>query len=226
MLLLKRSMEEEKIDTRRKILIALIVLFVFVLPSTLVVVGSMVINRYKQKISWGSGEVPEKVKAVKPSEVLNNKYQYSGKEVTIRGRVGLVPVTCQKIDCPKEDKCCGCPGERSLAMSDPGEVVTQSTVGRLTIFDRSGKQFCQRKVGTCEYSCPDWSVGGIYDVDGMFYAEAPPPGWKMSLNYYFRVSDMRLVKNLSFLGKVGNFWEEIKRLFSGLKKQSGSFVLQ
>ena len=159
-----------------------------------------------------------------PSQVLSNKSAYNQQEITIRGRVSPEPVVCEKEECPLDDSCCGCPTERNLALFDAGKLLT-SEEGGLRMLDAStGKPLCTRQLKSCDYLCGDWIKGAIYDVSGKFYAQPPPPGWKMSLEYYFQVEGKNLVKRVSFGESFGNLLSEIKEKLQNWRS-SGQYVL-
>jgi len=163
-------------------------------------------------------------KGISPSEVLNKKSSYSGKKVTLRGRVVEAPVVCQKKDCPSDDACCGCPEERNLVILDEKNILTSQTKESLRLLDKEGKSFCQREKGSCRYQCGDWKEGGVYEVYGEFWAETPPPGWTKSIDFYFKVEDKRLVKSLGIGGRANLFFQEIKNIIKNVRT-SGSYVL-
>ncbi len=159
-----------------------------------------------------------------PSQILENRSKYSGKTVTVTGRLSHDPVVCEKKGCPAEDPCCGCPAERYLTLTDPSSVATSKTTERLKIVSPQGKTFCQRRTASCEYDCPDWQEGDIYDVTGTFFSEAPPPGWHLSLNFYFTVQSHQKAKTVTIEDTTSNFFEEIKAKIKDLTS-SGTYVL-
>jgi len=161
---------------------------------------------------------------ISPSEVLNKKSFYSGKKITVRGKLAEAPVVCQKKDCPPDDACCGCPWERNLILLDEKGILTSQTKESLRLLDKEGRGFCQRQKGSCQYQCGDWREGGIYEIYGDFWAETPPPGWGKSMDFYFKVEDKKLIKNLGLGGKINLLIQDIKNLFKALKT-SGEYVL-
>jgi len=157
-------------------------------------------------------------KGIFPSEVLNKKSSYSGKKIILRGRVTEAPVVCQKKDCPRDDVCCGCPEERNLVILDEKNILTSQTKEGLRLLDKEGKSFCQREKGSCRYQCGDWKEGGVYEVYGEFWAEAPPPGWGKSMDFYFKVEDKSIGERANL------FFQEIKNMIKNFRT-SGSYVL-
>lgn len=160
-----------------------------------------------------------------PSQIFADKMKYNKQNIVMRGRVLLEPAVCEKKACPKEDSCCGCPYERNLFITDAGTLLTSKTAGHIRLIEPNGRPFCQRKPASCEYSCQDWEEGAIYNVFGAFFAESPPPGWKLSLEYYLTVTDKELVKRVLVGESISNFFNEITEMFKKLKT-SGSYVLQ
>lgn len=207
------------------ILRLVVVLLCFIIPSALLIVSVYVLN----KVYLVKKRPPEETKVeieerLAPSQVLNNKSKYSRKTITIRGKVSPEPVVCERKKCPPEDSCCGCDSERDLIVSDSGVSLTSKTKGRMKLLDEKGGSFCQRRQPSCEYDCRDWIEGAVYDVSGLFYAESPPPGWKLSLDYYFQVENKDLVKKAGFAESLGNLWREIKEIIKNLRS-TGYYIL-
>lgn len=211
---------------KRRFLVYLAVLIGFVLPLVLVIIGIVVFRITAPPLE----RIPEEKRVeiegkLIPSQILLNKSKYHLKTITIRGKVGLAPVVCQQKDCPRDDPCCGCPSERNLVIDDPGRVLTREAKGQLRLLDSNGQPFCHRRQSSCEYDCLDWSKGTVYDVGGEFFASQPPPGWKLSLEYYFLVEDKVVVKRVTPGESAVNMLNEVKRKvqeFFG----SGYYVLQ
>ncbi|PJC28349.1 hypothetical protein CO054_00560 [Candidatus Shapirobacteria bacterium CG_4_9_14_0_2_um_filter_39_11] len=180
--------------------------------------------RYLQYLRGEKGEINPPEGALIPSQILNNKPKYTQQRIIVRGRVSPEPAVCEKKECPTNDPCCGCPSERDLLISDSEAVLTSKTKGVLRLLDPNGKSLCQRQKFSCEYSCQDWVKEAIYDVGGTFYAEPPPPGWKLSLEYYFKVESKNLVKTTSLGESARNVFNDIKEMFKQLTT-SGSYVL-
>ena len=212
-------------NKRRSFLIPLIILFSFLLPLLFLILG-VVVFRASNKFAQTLTE-EEKIKTeerLTPSQVLKNKSQYRQEKIWLRGRVFLSPVVCEKKECP-QDACCGCPNERDLVVYDAGTILKSSGEEKLNLKDVfTGKSFCQRKQGSCDYDCGDWYKGAVYDIYGQLFADSPPPGWQKSLNYYFEVEGKNLVKNVSFGESLGNLYNDLKEKFKSFKT-SGQFVL-
>ena len=180
--------------------------------------------KYQQllKKSGGTVKVPEGT--LIPSQVLNNKAKYNRQGIVVRGKVFTEPVVCEKKECPASDSCCGCPTERGLSFFDPTAVLTQQAQGKLELLGVNKSRFCQRQPGNCDYHCQDWTLGAVYDVAGVFFSEAPPPGWKLSLDYYFQVESKNLVGTTPFTESATNLFNEIKDTIKNFRT-SGSYVL-
>jgi len=204
------------------ILLSLIITF----ASLIVVIWAVIKFNAASREILKNLKTPQEIspKGISPSEVLNQKSAYSGKKITLRGRVTEAPVVCQKKDCPPDDACCGCPWERNLILIDENGILTSQTKESLRLLDKEGRSFCQRQKGSCQYQCGDWRKGGIYEIYGEFWAESPPPGWGKSMDFYFRVEDKKLSKSLGFGSKINLLFQDIKNLFRNLKT-SGEYVL-
>lgn len=219
--------KEEKKTFKGVILQALAIFLGFVVPISLLAIGIAIfkvtdINLKRPAEKASQETVAEEV--ITPSTLLNNRAKYSRQRVVIRGRTTREPAVCERKECPADDSCCGCPEERNLILNDSNVVLTSNSGGRLRLLDEQKQPLCQRRVGSCEYNCGEWKVGAIYDVTGNFFGEAPPPGWKMSLEYYFLVEDKSLVRTVGILDTIGNLFNEIKAQFQKLKT-TGSYVL-
>lgn len=216
-------MPELKKSSKRITLIFFIVLFSFILPFWLIILGIFIFKKTNVINNIPEDEVQEK-EVITPDELLKNKFSFHDKKITLRGRVYKESVVCEKGSCPKDDPCCGCPEDRNLIISEPKSFLNYRTEGKLELLGKGGIAFCRRESFSCEYDCGDWEDGSIYNVKGDFFAQAPPPGWRSSLNYYFRVESKELVKDFGFKDALTNFFLEIKDKLLSLKN-TGSFVL-
>ncbi len=218
-------MPEMSKDTRRKVLTPLIIVFTFVLPLLFLTLGIVIFrtsNRFAQTLREEGVKIEERLT---PSQVLKNKSKYHQQKIWLRGQVNLSPIVCEKKECPAEDSCCGCLDERDLYLYDAGTILKTGGQEKLKMKDIfTGQALCQRETGSCDYDCGDWDKGALYDVYGRFFAEAAPPGWQMSLNYYFEVEDKELVKKINFSENFGNFVNEIKEKLQNWRS-SGQYVL-
>jgi len=156
-----------------------------------------------------------------PSTVLNNKAKYNQQTIVVRGKLSIDPVVCQKIQCPANDSCCGCPVSRNISLKDPDQTLTSQTSGSFQLVNNSGTSICQRKINSCDYSCQDWNNGMVYDISGQFFAQAPPPGWNMSLDYYFVVTGKNLTSSDQLSSGLTNFISGIKQLYEQITSSSG-----
>ncbi len=216
-------MKIEKIDKKSPLRLLAIIL-VFVLPVALVIVSIFIFRTTKQEKEKVFEEKIETEERLIPSQILNNKSKYNQQRIIVRGRVSTESAVCEKKECPMDDPCCGCPLEIDLIIADAGTILSPKTGGRLRLSNIEGNPFCQRSQLSCEYHCGDWIEGVIYDVGGKFFAEAPPPGWKLSLNYYFQVEDKDLIRERGFGEFIGDVLREIKELVQKFKT-SGYYVL-
>lgn len=213
----------KKIDTRIILRIMAVIIGV-IIPAILLTISASVLRKYKREKEEVFEEKVEVKERLAPSQVLNNKSKYNQSRIVISGRVSPGPVVCERKECPVDDPCCGCPSERDLIIYDPGVVLSPKAEGRLRLLAPQGGSFCRRRVLSCDYDCGDWTEGAIYDVGGVFFAEPPPPGWKLSLEYYFQVESKELVKKVGPKEFIGNLFEEIKNLVEKFKK-SGYYIL-
>lgn len=150
-------------------------------------------------------------------EVLANKAKYANQYLVIRGKVQPEPVVCERKICPKNDPCCGCKEKKNLIMSDAEASFLADEPGRLPIFNPGKEPFCTRSYGSCDYDCQDWKLGGLYEMKGTFFAEAPIAGSGVSLwEFYFEVENKAQVteaKAISLPEKfIGNLKELVKKL--------------
>ena len=188
------------------------VLFKLILPQT---------ANFQQEPS--QGEITTEV-VITPSDILANKARYNNQNLVVRGRVTLERVVCQKMDCPAEDKCCGCPEERNLAIKDQAKPLGSEEKGLLRLFDSKHQPLCQRSKTSCDYHCGDWIDDAIYDVSGIFFAEPPTTGLKMSFNYFLQVEDKKIVQKSGIGDFVKNAFNDAVKKFKEWTT-SGSYVL-
>ena len=210
---------------RRLLLKILVVLVTFILPGILLTYGVFLTYEniiFKTKVEVRKLEVEERLI---PSKVLNNKSKYSQQRIMIRGKVLMESVVCSRKQCPEGDSCCGCPEESNLLIADADVVLFQKTGGRLRIIGHEGQPFCQRKKASCDYDCGDWIDGATYDIWGTFFSQAPPPGWKLSLEYYFQVEGKEFVTRIALGEKIQTIFKEIKERISALTT-SGQYILR
>ncbi|MBL7150601.1 hypothetical protein ISS86_01580 [Candidatus Microgenomates bacterium] len=191
----------------------------FIIPLILLITSVFIVRKVgqiREKISDEKIETETKKELI-PSQILNNKSKYSQESITVRGKISPEAVVCERKECPAEDTCCGCPSVKNVVISDAGVVFTPKTKSRLKLLDTKGRPFCQREKSSCDYDCGDWISGAVYDVDGVFYAEPPPLGWRLSLDFYFQVKDKELIKKTGFKDLIGNVLEEIVGLVGKIK---------
>ena len=172
-------------------------------------------------------EVETTAGAVLPSVILNDKYKYKDQELLLKGEVILAPAVCEKKDCPESDPCCGCPQQRNLMVVDPGGRYFRETGGILRILGKNNLPYCERMVDSCDYDCPDWEIGSVYEVNGIFFAEPPPRGTALSLffDYYFQVENARVVEGTNIGERAGRLFSAIKDLVTSSFGRDETYVL-
>jgi hypothetical protein len=218
-------MPKEEKNRQKRFLMPLIILFSFLLPLLFLFLGIVIFrssNKFSQTLNEG-----EKIKTeekISPSQVLKDKRKYHNEKITLRGRASLSPVLCEKKECGN-DPCCGCPDQRDLILQDVGTILKSSGKEKLVLKDIfTETSLCKRKALSCDYDCGDWTKGAIYDVSGVFYAEAPPSGWQKSLNYFFKLERKNLVRTINLGESFGNFLNDLGERFEKFRS-SGQFVL-
>lgn len=209
------------------------VLFTIVLPAMALAIGvflfrtlpyeHMPLKERMDKFKSIIVATPES-QVVKPSEVLANKPKYANKPLIVRGRVSQDKVVCERVECPANDSCCGCPAKKNLIISDADLPFLSDQPRNLPLFGSNEESLCTRKLGSCDYLCPTWQQGQVYDVEGIFSAETPIAGSGIQIwDFYLEVESNRLVpkteSNGWFQGITSNVQELIKQL-----KTSGYYV--
>ncbi len=213
--------EKEKDNFKKKrVLVALSVLFLLIVPAILVILSSRWLVG-----TWVKPEVIDEEgisEYVSPSKVLNNKLKYKDQFLIVRGQVVAESAVCQRRDCPKEDPCCGCDNERDLVIADSGTSVVAQSPGRLRLLTPSKGSFCYRKENSCDYDCAGWKSGGLYKVKGIFKATPPPQGsgWKLYFDYYFEVHEKELVRSLGIFEKAKALFNDFGKLIQAGKKST------
>ncbi len=215
------------------ILIGLIVLFTIVLPVLAVVAGIFLFETipyehlpFKEKMEALKSRVvatPES-EVVKPSEVLADKKKYANRQLVVRGRVSDDKVVCERLSCPKNDPCCGCPLKKNLIVSDADLPFLSDQPRNLPLFGPEEESLCVREPGNCDYNCPGWQIGSVYDLEGTFFAESPIAGSGIQIwDFYFSVegkTQASQAEGASLFNQIsGNLKEIIKQL-----RTSGYYV--
>ncbi len=209
---------KKRIDA--KIVLLLVIL---IIPSILVAV-SIIYNYYHLKSNPSplsstslTGQQTEN-NFIVPSSLLENKPQYLNQRVAIRGKVAMEPILCERKQCPAEDSCCGCDLERNLVVSDP--PAFSSKTQDLVIVGTQGEKLCRRTADSCQYICPDWEMGSIYDLTGAFLAEETPPaaGMNIYFNMRFLIEEKKLEAKVTAIDQPGriieSFYDWVKSLGS------------
>lgn len=160
-----------------------------------------------------------------PLELLATKGTYQGKSIIVRAQVYQEPIVCERITCPEEDKCCGCPGSRDLLAQDfrinsQKEGASES----LKLKDTAGFPLCQRVTNTCNYKCSDWQVGGIYDINGLFSFSGGTTGWNHAANISIKVTNKNLLQVIGFQDNIGRLIDKFS-FFIGSINNGGIYVL-
>jgi hypothetical protein len=211
----------------RNLLIILILFVGFILPSALLI-GGVYMFRDKSPTPPGKAQEENLEKIITPSDVLSDMAGYSQERITLRGKVIRQPAVCKKLACPAEDRCCGCPPSVGLMIADeigdPAKEITKT----LNLTDINGDSLCRRADNACRYDCGDWVLDNVYDVDGKFYYEAPPPGWRLSLEYYFAVNDKTNIRRAGINNPLNKLLYQAKQLINSLKETGNldSYILQ
>lgn len=212
---------------KKNVLKLLAIVFTVILPALLIAIGVFIFYKTNIVREWPKEEMVELTPgALRPTQLLENKYKYKDQKLTIVGKVSQEPMVCERKECPKEDPCCGCKSERNLIISDAEAVVVQESVWRLRLLGPEGKTFCQRIHNSCNYECPGWEIGGVYEVKGTFFAEPPPPGtgWRIYFDFYFEAEEKRLIKKTGILDVPRRFFKGIQELIQQLGT-SGYYIL-
>lgn len=211
----------------RNLLIFLILFIGFILPAGLLI-GGVYMFRDKSPTSSGKAQEEKEEPRIIPSDVLSNMASYNKEKITLRGKVIRQPAVCKKIACPAEDRCCGCPQSVDLTIADDIEDPAKEIKEVLKLTDAKGNSWCRRITNACRYDCGDWVPNNVYDVDGVFYYEAPPPGWRLSLKYYFAVNDKTYIKKAGIDNPLKNLLYQAKKLVNFLKETGNfdSYILQ
>lgn len=213
---------EEKFK-KRKILIILSILFIFVIPAISIVASATWLGR-----TWIKPEVEEEaVEHIIPTQILADKMKYKDELLVVRGRVIEEDVVCERIDCPTDDPCCGCEDERNLIITDVGSAIITQMPGKLVLSTPEEEAFCHQKRNSCEFECSGWRPGGIYEIKGIFRAEPPPrgSGLRIYFGYYLEVHEKRLVRGVGFIERVVALFNGLKNIIAS-SRTSGYYILR
>lgn len=223
-----RIVEKPKRKKGYWLVVTMVILFTVVFPALLLGFNIVVFRRFANTDKPGPETVEVSVEALRPSDVLNNMSAYRDQRITLAGRTQLATVACTRQDCPKEDTCCGCPEERNLLLADYDKELMQDSAWQMRLFSKDEEPFCRREPGSCDYQCRGWTIGDIYEVEGSFFADPPPPGsgWRLYEDFYLVVSDFRMVEESSRWDIPGRFGRGLRELWEGLRKAGGQYVLR
>ncbi len=214
----------EKKFKRKKILIFLSVLFIFVIPAILIIASALWLER-----TWIRPEVEEELAAeyLIPTKILADKMKYKDETVMVRGRVIEEDMVCERIDCPSDDPCCGCKDERNLLVTDVGSAIITQMPGKLVLLTPEKEVLCQRRRNSCEYECSGWRPGSIYEIKGFFRAEPPPrgTGLRIYFGYYLEVHEKKLERGVGFIEKVIALFSSLKNIIAS-SRTSGYYILR
>lgn len=209
---------------KKRILVILTVLFIFIIPAILIIASATWLRR-----TWIRPEVVEKevVEQVRPSQILTDKIKYRDQFLVIRGQVVPETAVCERKVCPEHDPCCGCKNERDLIIADSGTSSMAQSPGRLRLLTPENESLCRRVTNSCQYDCSDWSLGEIYEVRGIFRATPPPQGsgLRLYLDYYFEVQEKNLVKTLGIFERTKAIIDDLKNLILSTKT-TGYYILR
>lgn len=206
-------------------LILSVILPVMVLIVTIFIFSTPKDFWYGKKITTERGTEIKTSSLLKPSEILSQKAAYRGQKVALIGKVNLAPIVCETKDCPEEDPCCGCDLNRDLAVYDTGVSFTQPTGEILKIKPSSDGFYCQRIQGTCDYECPDWALGGVYEALGtLVYKPIRGVAWKISEELFFIVSEKELKGEEKTSEKFFSVFEGLKDFYEKYIKAPSHYL--
>ncbi len=213
----------------RNSLINLVILLGLVVPLIALIATSVhfesLYSQDRQAQEAGAGEmVTPESETVTPSQVLANRSKYADQSIIVRGKVSPESVVCERRTCPEDDPCCGCPSQKSLIVSDADIPLFSEKSRQLLFFGARGEPFCSREQGSCDYNCPGWQTGKIYDLEGVFFAEPPIAGSGSQVwESYFEVASKNLVPEAKAPGFIESISGNIKELIK-LLKTSGYYI--
>ncbi len=207
---------KEKKKKQQRMLLQIII-FVFV-PSAFILIGLTLFDltspkdeRYipQQKVSIDS------LQGNSPSDILAQVLGYENQIIQVKGRVVYSPSVCdQEKSCAKDAPCCGCAASRDLIIKDEStKLLTQSSEIRL--YNPGKGVLCAKNENSCDYSCGDWVVGGLYELTGTFIL-IRPPGLTTSrgyLEFYLEVSDKKRIPEPTPAQKNQNVIEKMIERF-------------
>lgn len=165
---------------------------------------------------------PVEAEILTPGQLISQAAKYNNQTVTVRGVTDWEAVICEKRECPAGDACCGCPQTKNLILTDPEIVLENKLQSQLTLLSADLEPLCTRQDNSCQYFCPDWVRGALYEIKGVFHGESQA-GLRVTVNLNLQVQNKEMVKNLNFFDSLVRFFEGLKQSFSQFKT-SGSFV--
>lgn len=208
--------------TQKKLLSSLMLFCWILLLISILIVAKSMDDRQKELLEVERVSLLEKGKDIlTPYEVLNSKNYYQKKAVTIRAQVYNEPMVCEKSACPKDDQCCGCSLERDLLAKDfRVNVQSEGLSDSLRLKQNDGQAICKRKEKSCDYSCGDWQVGSIYDIDGVFSYTEGPQGWRRPTGIYLETINKKLLRIIGFQDKIGSYVDKLGAFFAALSSET------
>jgi len=210
-------------EKKKRIIILLSILFILVIPALLMIAMATWLGRTWQR---PEGVEEEVIAHVVPSQILEDKMKYKDQFILARGQVVMDDAICERVTCPKEDPCCGCKDERELLMIDAGMSLLKGLPGKLPLMTPGAGSLCQRKTNSCDYQCPDWQPGGIYEIRGTFRANPPPRGSALNIffGYYLEVEEKKLVGSVGMVERVRALITDLRNLVASYQT-SGYYIL-
>ena len=121
----------------------------------------------------------------------------------------------------------GCVIGSNVIIENGCELRANVYITRDTILGKNNLPYCERMVDSCDYDCPDWEIGSVYEVNGIFFAEPPPRGTALSLffDYYFQVENARVVEGTNIGERAGRLFSAIKDLVTSSFGRDETYVL-
>lgn len=162
------------------------------------------------------------VSVLTPGQLISQTAKYNNQPVTVRGIIDQETVVCEKRECPVDDTCCGCPQNKNLILTEAQIAIENKLQTTLSLLGANSEVLCQRQTGGCQYDCPGWVKGAVYDVTGIFHGEKQL-GLSVIVNLNLQVKSKEMVKKLSLFDSLNRFWDGLKQTF-GEFKTSGTFV--
>lgn len=200
-------------EGKANLIVVSAVLLILIVPAILIVISAQWIERTALEEAEYEELGAEKLI---PSKILDDKSAYMDQFVIVRGQVIPEEVVCERISCPPEDSCCGCPKRRNLIIIDPSASIIRQLPGKLLLLTEEKEPLCYREEDSCDYECPDWQIKGLYEVRGIFRATPPPLGTALRIyfEYYLEAQEKDLVKTVGIFDRLGALFTDLKEFIT------------